>query len=287
MIVPIFATRIRRGFTVVELLIVIVAIAILATITLVGYNGIQQRAKKTALTSSLRQASDAALAYNVQNGSYPSSLSDMNIASEGKINYAYSSDSDSFCVTAVYDGSTSYHTDQTGNIQDGPCDGQPGGSDYCPELSFVAVNGYYCDGSNGGLASLNTAVRKYSGSDSGVPANAPATYVGRQSDRDNIIGSSFNIKPGDRYCLGMWAANATSTVEHGIGLQVKNNDGSTAWQIAGKSNAAASTGWTKVTGCITIGGSGKTASVWTQNNGSPGGTASGYWYQTGVTITKS
>lgn len=35
------------GFTIVELLIVIIVIAILATISVVAYNGVQQRAKFT------------------------------------------------------------------------------------------------------------------------------------------------------------------------------------------------------------------------------------------------
>jgi prepilin-type N-terminal cleavage/methylation domain-containing protein len=35
----------REGFTIVELLIVIVIIAILATITIIAYNGIQVRAR--------------------------------------------------------------------------------------------------------------------------------------------------------------------------------------------------------------------------------------------------
>ena len=38
----------RSGFTIVEFLIVIVMIAILATISVVAYNGIQTRAKTTA-----------------------------------------------------------------------------------------------------------------------------------------------------------------------------------------------------------------------------------------------
>ena len=46
-----------RGFTIVELLIVIVVIGILAAITIVAYNGIQQRAKLSATQSDLRNLS--------------------------------------------------------------------------------------------------------------------------------------------------------------------------------------------------------------------------------------
>jgi len=65
----------KRGFTIVELLIVIVVIAILAAITIVAYNGIQNRAKQSAAQSRLTQANKKILAYAVQNSdTYPDSL---------------------------------------------------------------------------------------------------------------------------------------------------------------------------------------------------------------------
>jgi len=46
----------QRGFTVVELLIVIVVIGILAAIVIVGYNGVTKHAVEVSLKSDLQNA---------------------------------------------------------------------------------------------------------------------------------------------------------------------------------------------------------------------------------------
>lgn len=64
-------TQARAGFTIVELLIVIVVIAILAAITIVAYNGIQQRGKDSQRKSDIAAITKALELYYIDNGRYP------------------------------------------------------------------------------------------------------------------------------------------------------------------------------------------------------------------------
>jgi len=59
------------GFTLVELLIVIIIIAVLAAITVVAYRGIQNRANDDAVQSDLRSFVQAVEAFNGQANRYP------------------------------------------------------------------------------------------------------------------------------------------------------------------------------------------------------------------------
>lgn len=59
------------GFTIVELLIVIVIIGILAAITVVAYNGIQSKARNTQMLSAFDTYEKALRQYKIVNGHYP------------------------------------------------------------------------------------------------------------------------------------------------------------------------------------------------------------------------
>ena len=61
----------QSGFTIVELLIVIVVIGVLAAITIVAFNGIQQRAENTKTKAGAQAYIKALRMYAVETGTYP------------------------------------------------------------------------------------------------------------------------------------------------------------------------------------------------------------------------
>ena len=61
----------RSGFTIVELLIVIVVIAILAAISVVAYNGIQERTENTKTIQAVSQYAKIIMSYAATYGNYP------------------------------------------------------------------------------------------------------------------------------------------------------------------------------------------------------------------------
>lgn len=67
--------RQQRGFTIVELLIVIVIIAILAAITIIAYNGLTARANTTSAQSAANNVIKKAAAYNAEIGTFPATSS--------------------------------------------------------------------------------------------------------------------------------------------------------------------------------------------------------------------
>lgn len=110
----------KQGFTIVELLIVIVVIGILAAITLVAYNGVKERANKAAVTSALSQVGKQLEVAKVDTGTYPANLDA--IQKPANVDFQYQTSTSNFCITATK-GGVSYKVEATTAPTVGGCAG--------------------------------------------------------------------------------------------------------------------------------------------------------------------
>ncbi|GGF31296.1 hypothetical protein GCM10010922_02940 [Microbacterium sorbitolivorans] len=173
-----FKQRRDRGFTIVELLIVIVVIAILAAITIVSYNGISNRAKASAAASAAEQAAKKVAIYAVTNGeALPSALADAGVTDGNGTSYQYRTyDSGrKYCITATANGVSSYiDNDAQTSPKAGACPGH--GVDGGGVVTNYATRPTPAEGNFGGWTGYNLA----GGASSSVVPNA---WLGKYSYR--------------------------------------------------------------------------------------------------------
>lgn len=120
--------RRRLGFSIVELLVVIVVIGILAAITIVSFSGIRQRVNLATLKSDLKNASTQLEAYKAldSNEAYPlgKNIAGLKSSTDTLLAYLRSSDT-SYCLQGTNNGVV-YHVDSTDHtIAPGACPSDP------------------------------------------------------------------------------------------------------------------------------------------------------------------
>jgi len=107
----------QTGFTIVELLIVIVVIGILAAITIVAYNGVQNRAYDTAVQNDLNSFANRLELTKVDSisGSYPVSFTTQTGFKMSKDAYDTSANNVFYCLNTVTDQYALGFTSKSGN----------------------------------------------------------------------------------------------------------------------------------------------------------------------------
>lgn len=116
------------GFTIVELLIVIVVIAILAAITIVAYTRVEDKAKTSKASYSLAQAAKKVRLWQAENlAQPPATLADAGVSDTADLTYQYSADTSvtpaTFCITATTAGMSYFLLSTSSSAQSGICPG--------------------------------------------------------------------------------------------------------------------------------------------------------------------
>jgi prepilin-type N-terminal cleavage/methylation domain-containing protein len=164
-------TRTQRssGFTIVELLIVVIVIGILASITIVSYSGIQSRAREAQMKSNLANVYTQLSVDKIYNGTYPISLAAVDngkgITAESGASYQYTVNNAAspatFCVT-YFKAGIAYFINESGQSASGACSGHSASGVSAPQIA-----GYYDfseDDATTGAMTINPGVSIANGS---------------------------------------------------------------------------------------------------------------------------
>lgn len=223
--------RAKLGFTIVELLIVIVVIAILAAISIVAYTGIQDRARATAATSAARQVADKIAVYAVENDGYPASLSDIGFSDANGTSYQYRVNNGvtpaTWCVTATAGNKSFYTSDAQGNPREGACAGH--GVDGGAVVTNLVSNPSFATGTSGwsaSSASVNRVISPWSADGNGslrITASGQdsfsATYVAA------VAGQAYTATAAIRIETPLTGSMAGSMQQRSIFLSFQNASG--------------------------------------------------------------
>lgn len=215
-----------KGFTIVELLVVIVVIGILAVVTIIGYTGVTQRAAAAALESDLKNASTALELYKAENGEYPTDADDL--PKSGDTVYQYTVENDVFFLSATSPsaGTTAYYiTSTSGSILAGVWENHtpPGplvwkqiavGTQSAHTCAIATNNNAYCWGWNGsGQLGDSTNVNKKVPtlvSTSGVLSGKTIKYITGGGDFTCALASDNNVYCWGENSMGQLGNNSTT-----------------------------------------------------------------------------
>lgn len=188
----------RKGFTIVELLIVVVVIAILAAITIVAYNGIQSRARISAVQSSASQASKKIAAYAITNNdTLPTDLAALGITDANGTTYRYTYDTTPspgiYCVSAL-SNAVSYATTNSASNIEGRCV-----NNRVLNPSFETNTTSWTQAGTGVTTLTRVTSQAFAGS-----ASLQAASSGTNAQQGAFTGGRASVLPNTTYTASVW-----------------------------------------------------------------------------------
>lgn len=229
------------GFTIVELLIVIIIIAILAAIVTVAYNGIQTRAAQAIVKDALSNASTAMKTAAAEGNLYNAIPVNVKVASNVGLALteltAPATNATAFCMNGVHSkyANVRYHITESGSIEEGLCSGTV--------IAETIIGSYLTGSEEETLGYVPITAKTVSGDKYGFTVTANSDWT--------QVALSWNAQPGAiKYEVqtrnitsgGAWAYRLPST-----GGATANSCGSSSCTIPA---ATTSLTWTDTTSAV-------------------------------------
>lgn len=245
----------QTGFTIVELLIVIVVIAILAAIAITAYTGVQNKARVSAVSSALSQATKKLATYAVDGNGYPTDLASVGISNTSSVDYQYSYNNSAtpatYCITAT-SGSTSYKASSASTTpSSGGCAGHGvGGTAAITNLvtnpSFeTGLAGYGFNVSNFGTRTQSTSAA-YTGT---YGHRITATSTGTGISGFGAYIQVPNLASDKSYSASVWVRSSAS-MPYVITLERRNSSNANIGTSTSPPVTLAPNTWTRLTHSI-------------------------------------
>ncbi len=113
----------QKGFSIVELLIMVAVIGILITIGVVSYGGVTKQTNSAAAATELTMIADKVTALHASTRMYPDNLSQTGIAAQTLSKYNYAATHTNFCLATIPErtSGTARYTDNQGGSKEGSC----------------------------------------------------------------------------------------------------------------------------------------------------------------------
>lgn len=246
-----------NGFTIVELLIVIVVIGILAAITIVAYNGIQNRARTSAVNTQLIQAAKKIAIWQVDNPDQaPSTLADAGIVSTNDVAFQLTSDNtvtpSTYCVTGTY-GTLTYYVDNTSSA---PTAG------VCSGYNLLVWNKTQA----GATAPVPSATV-----DSAIFRTSTASMrLGPASTGRALQGNPYAGTPGQIYTVSLWIRTDATWNGTSGNSKIRFGDGVSGAHLTSCPYNGVKASWVQVTCNYTMTAGSPTVAITVGNDGTVG-----------------
>ena len=241
-----------RGFTIVELIVVITVIGILAGITIVSYNAVVENSNKQVVQTDAQSVASQLTKYKSENGRYPQDLTKLSTPTiKAELQYSYDDTTSSYCLTASLKDYAVFVKNGNSVTNEGTCVGH--GSN-----GKATIVNYAIDPNVTNLANFSAGT----GGSNALRTDSPysgGSYIRRTATTANSTGMTIGastasyipVTYGKTYTISAWV-RANKTAPQYMFISWLTESGGTSASLSSGTGVTVGSSWTRVSWTGTV-----------------------------------